>query len=206
MYLEEIKRSDARRKALEHQMKALLTEIPLAEYILSLPGMGPVSCGIFLGELGNPEYFKNPRQIIKYAGYDPKENESGSRTGRKIISKKGRWLLRKCLYFMALQVVQRSSFFKEYYEHKQKGFVRPLEKKEALCAVILKLVRVLFALMRDRRPFTEKNGPLPGSSVKGGDNAVVEGGPWFLRRHKGLYDSAWSTSTHPFDLYKVSWA
>ena len=57
---------------------------------------------------------------------------------------------------MALQVVQRSSFFKEYYEHKKKGFVRPLEKKEALCAVILKLVRVLFALMRDRRPFTEK--------------------------------------------------
>ncbi len=27
-----------------------------------------------------------------------------------------------------------------------------------------------------------------------------------LRRHKGLQDSAWSTSTHPFDLYKVSWA
>ena len=57
---------------------------------------------------------------------------------------------------MALQVVQRSSFFKEYYEHKKKGSDRPLEKKEALCAVILKLVRVTFALMRDRRPFTEK--------------------------------------------------
>jgi transposase len=129
MYLEEIKRSDARRKVLERQMKALLTEIPLAAYILSLPGMGPVSCGIFLGELGNPEYFKNPRQIIKYAGYDPKENDSGSRVGRKIISKKGRWLLRKCLYFMALQVVQRSSFFKEYYEHKKKGCDRPLKRK-----------------------------------------------------------------------------
>jgi hypothetical protein len=34
---------------------------------------------------------------------------------------------------------------------------------------------------------------------------VVEGGPLFLRRHRGLYDSAWSTSTRPFDLYKVSW-
>jgi transposase len=156
MYLEEIKRSDARRKVLEREMKALLTEIPLAQYILSLPGAGPVSCSIFLGELGNPECFNNPRQIIKYAGYDPKENDSGSRTGRKIISKKGRWLLRKCLYFMVLRVVQGSSFFKEYYEHKKKGFGRPLEKKEALCAVILKLIRVIFALMRDRRMFTEK--------------------------------------------------
>ena len=83
-------------------MKELLKEIPLAQYILSLPGMGKVGCAVFLGELGNPEHFKNPRQIIKYAGYDPKENDSGLRVGRKIISKKGRWLLRKCLFFMVL--------------------------------------------------------------------------------------------------------
>ena len=108
------------------------------------------------GNSRNPEYFNNPRQIIKYAGYDPKENDSGLRVGRKIISKKGRWLLRKCLFFMVLRLVQRSSFFKTYYEHKKKGFDRPLEKTEALCAVILKLIRVLFALMRDRRMFTEE--------------------------------------------------
>ena len=97
MYLEELKRADARRKLLEREIKELVMEIPCAQYILSLPGMGAVSCGIFLGELGNPDHFQNPRQIIKYAGYDPKENDSGSRVGRKIISKKGRWLLRKCL-------------------------------------------------------------------------------------------------------------
>jgi len=57
---------------------------------------------------------------------------------------------------MVLRLVQRSSFFKTYYEHKKKGFDRPLEKTEALCAVILKLIRVLFALMRDRRMFTEE--------------------------------------------------
>jgi transposase len=156
MYLEEIKRSDARRKLLEHEMEELLKEIPCAQYVLSLPGMGKVGCAVFLGELGNPDYFKNPRQIIKFAGYDPKENNSGLRVGRKIISKKGRWLLRKCLFFMVLRLVHMSSFFKAYYEHKKKGFDRPLEKTEALCAVILKLIRVLFALMRDRRMFTEE--------------------------------------------------
>ncbi len=156
MYLEEIKRSDARRQLLERQMKELLKEIPLAEYILSLPGMGQVGCAVFLGELGNPEHFNNPRQIIKYAGYDPKENDSGLQVGRKIISKKGRWLLRKCLFYMVLRLVHRSPFFKAYYEHKKKGTDRPLAKTEALCAVILKLIRVLFALMRDRRMFTEE--------------------------------------------------
>lgn len=156
MYLDEIKRSDARRILLEREMEELLREIPLVPYLLSLPGMGKVSCAVFLGELGNPEYFQNPRQIIKYAGYDPKENDSGSRVGRKIISKKGRWLMRKCLYFIALNVIHRSSFFKEHYEHKKKGVGRPLEKKEAICAVILKLIGVLFALMRDGRMFTEE--------------------------------------------------
>jgi transposase len=154
--LEEVKRSEARIKDIDRAIKELLKQIPLAVYILSLPGVGPISCGIFLGELGNPEYFKNPRQIIKYAGYDPKENDSGSRVGRKIISKKGRWLLRKVLFFMALGVVQRSSFFRGYYEHKKTGLHRQLKKKEALCAVILKLIGVIFALMRDRRMFTEE--------------------------------------------------
>jgi len=154
--LEGVTRSEARIKEIEHEIKELLKEIPVAAYIQSLPGIGPVSCGIFLGELGNPDYFKNPRQIIKYAGYDPKEDESGLRVGRKIISKKGRWLLRKILFFMALGVVQHSSFFRGYYEHKKKGIHHPLKKKEALCAVILKLVRVIFALMRDGRMFTEE--------------------------------------------------
>ena len=154
--LEGVTRSEARIKEIEHEIKELLKEIPVAAYIQSLPGIGPVSCGIFLGELGNPDYFKNPRQIIKYAGYDPKEDESGLRVGRKIISKKGRWLLRKILFFMALGVVQHSSFFRGYYEHKKKGIHHPLKKKEALCAVILKLIRVIFALMRDGRMFTEE--------------------------------------------------
>lgn len=154
--LEGVTRSRSRINEIEHELKELLKEIPLAVYIQSLPGIGLVSCGIFLGELGNPDYFKGPRQIIKYAGYDPKEDESGLRVGRKVISKKGRWLLRKVLFFMALGVVQWSSFFKGYYEHKKQGLNHPLKKKEALCAVVLKLIRVIFALMRDRRMFTEE--------------------------------------------------
>jgi transposase len=156
VYLDEVKRSEEKLKEIEREITALLRQIPCADYILSIPGIGAVTCGVFLGELGNPEYFKDPGQIVKYAGYDPKENDSGLRTGRKIISKKGRWLLRKYLYFMAMRVVHRSPFFKGYYEHKQKGSSRPLEKKEALCAVSIKLIRVIFALMRDRRLFTEE--------------------------------------------------
>ena len=155
-YLSEIRHSETQLKEIEAQMEALLKKIPLAEYILSMPGIGTLTCGVFLGELGNPCNFTNPKQIVKYAGCDPKEHDSGQRTGRRIISKKGRWLLRKYLYFMAMRVVHRSPFLKDYYENKQKT----MTKKEALCAVVIKLIKVIFALLRDKRTFTEKQSCL----------------------------------------------
>jgi transposase len=152
----EIRHSESQLKEIEFRMEALLHKIPLAKYILSIPGIGVVTCGVFLGEVGNPYNFTDPKQIVKYAGYDPKEHDSGQYIGRKIISKKGRWLLRKYLYFMAMRAVHRNPFFKQYYESKQKN----MEKKEALCAVVIKLIKVIFALLRDKRPFTENQSCL----------------------------------------------
>lgn len=159
MYLEEVKRSEEQLKEIEDQMKKLLKEIPYAKYIQSIPGVGALSCAVFLGELGNPFNFTNPKQIIKYAGYDPQENDSGQSIRRKRISKKGRWMLRKYIYFMSMRAIHRSKFFREYYQRKLGSSNRygdSLKKKEALCAVAIKLIKVIFALLRDERTFAAK--------------------------------------------------
>lgn len=158
-YLEEVKRSEAQLKDIEKEMGKLLEEIPYAKNILSIPGVGVLSCAVFLGELGDPSNFKHYKQIIKYAGYDPQENDSGQNIGRKRISKKGRWMLRKYLYFMSMRVIYQSKFFRDYYEGKLKStnrFGQPLKKKEGICAVAIKLIKVIFALLRDDRMFTAK--------------------------------------------------
>jgi transposase len=157
MCLEEIKKAEGRIKETEKQMEYLLKKIPYAEQMMSIRGVGMITTAVFLGELGNPENFSNARQIIKYAGYDPRENDSGKSVGRKRISKKGRWLLRKYLYFMAMRVVHRNPFFRKYYDRKLKKKNRwgqLLKKKEALCAVAIKLIKVIFALLRDKRMFS----------------------------------------------------
>jgi len=129
----------------------MLKEIPSATYLMSIPGIGPLSAAVFLGELGDPSHFHNARQIVKYAGYDPQESDSGSRIGRKFISKKGRWLLRKYLFFMSMRVVVLSNYFQEYYlrklETKNRIGQQP-RRKEMLCAVAINLIKVIFALLR----------------------------------------------------------
>jgi transposase len=156
--LQEVKRIVLMLKDIDRQMKNVLKEIPSSEYLLSIPGIGFLSAAIFLGELGDPAYFQNARQIVKYAGYDPQESDSGAWISRKFISKKGRWLLRKVLFFMSMRVVVLTNYFKEYYERKlqTKNRIGQLpRKKEILCAVAIKLIKVIFALLRDKRNFQD---------------------------------------------------
>jgi transposase len=156
--LEEVKRTVMTLKNIDVQLKRMLKEIPSATYLMSIPGIGPLSAAVFLGELGDPTHFHNARQIVKYAGYDPQESDSGSRIGRRFISKKGRWLLRKYLFFMSMRVVVLSNYFQEYYlrklETKNRIGQQP-RRKEMLCAVAIKLIKVIFALLRDKREFED---------------------------------------------------
>ena len=156
--LQEVKRTVLMLKDIDRQLKDVLKELPSSEYLLSIPGIGLLSAAIFLGELGDPACFQNARQIVKYAGYDPQESDSGYRVSRKFISKKGRWLLRKCLFFMSMRVVVLSNYFQEYYQRKlqAKNRVGQLpRRKEILCAVVIKLIKVIFALLRDKRRFQD---------------------------------------------------
>jgi len=158
MCLDEVKRTELMIKDIEREIKRMLKEIPQAEHLLSIPGIGPISAAVFLGELGNPSYFQTARQVVKYAGYDPQESDSGNWISRKFISKKGRWLLRKHLFLMSMRVVVLSRYFQEYYQRKlqtKNRFGQLPRKKEVLCAVAIKLIKVIFALLRDKRTFED---------------------------------------------------
>ncbi|MDE2028684.1 MAG: IS110 family transposase [Candidatus Omnitrophica bacterium] len=155
--LEEIKKAEGQLKDVEDQMEGLLKDIPAAEILMSIRGVGLITTAVFLGELGDPKNFTDAKQIVKYAGYDPQEDDSGKSVGRKKISKKGRWLFRKYLFFMGMRVIHRNAFFRKYYDRKLKKKNRwgqLLKKKEALCAVVIKLIKVIFALLRDNRKFS----------------------------------------------------
>jgi len=141
---------------IKKEMNKLLRKTEYYEIIMSVPGVGVVTAATLLGELGDPKNFSDAKSIIKFAGIDPKENSSGLKKSRSKLSKKGRYLMRTMLYFISMRLIYRADEFKKYYKRKletKNARGRSLEKREALFAVAIKFVKVLFAMMRDKEKY-----------------------------------------------------
>lgn len=134
----------------ETAMELALTKTGLGDYLTSIPGVGLVTAATFLGEIGDPSEFVSPKQIQKLAGLNVIENSSGKFRGRTTISKRGRPGLRCLLYQAAFRIVAHNAEFKALYDHFKTRPINPLKSKAALVAVGLKLLRVMFGLVKNK--------------------------------------------------------
>lgn len=114
----------------------------------SLPGVGPVACMQLVAQM--PELgHVGAKQIAALAGLAPFNDDSGAFRGKRKISG-GRKRVRDAPYMAALNAVRRVDPFKTFYARlRQAG--KPA--KLALIAVAGKLLTVLNAMMRDRKPY-----------------------------------------------------
>ncbi len=142
---------------LEAQIQDTLELVPSSRPILSIKGIGPVTTAAILGETAAFEGFTHAAEVEKLAGLNLYEISSGKRKGQRRISKRGRSILRKMLYFAALNVVKKQgAYHDKYQEYLKRGML----KNKALVAISRKLLRVIFAMVRDNTEFDvnyEKN-------------------------------------------------
>ena len=142
---------------LEEGMVKYLTQIPYSTSILSLKGIGEVTAAGIIGEVADFNKFDTIREITKLAGLDLFEISSGKHKGKRRISKRGRPLLRKILYYAALNTVRKGGeLYGTYQRHLEKGMV----KTKALIAVARKLLGIIFALVRDHTVFMAEHASL----------------------------------------------
>jgi transposase len=125
--------------------------LPESRYMLSVHGLGLVSAAVILAEIGDPSHYHHGRQWIKLAGTQPAPNLSGRKTrSRTPMSLKGRSRLRSTLFFAVMRLVQvDDAFAREYLRFRQRQD-NPLTKMQALGALMNKLLRILWALVRKR--------------------------------------------------------
>lgn len=137
---------------IEGRMQHYLKQVPYSFYLLSMRGIGLITVAGLIGEVGDFRQFGTLSEITKLAGLDLFEISSGKHQGRRRISKRGRPLMRKLLYFGAINTVKSNGIMHVPYS---RMLARGMPKIKALVAISRKLLAVMYALARDGSMYIE---------------------------------------------------
>ena len=124
----------------------------------SLRGVGFLSAVVLIAEMGDFDLFSSPKKLYAYFGLDPAVRQSGKFNGDKVhMSKRGSSLARRILHMVALNNLKVDKAAKApvnpvihgYYAEKCKS----KKKNVAVGAVMHKICNIIFAMLRDGKPF-----------------------------------------------------
>ncbi|MGI6513072.1 MAG: IS110 family transposase [Syntrophomonadaceae bacterium] len=131
----------------EQLMQDLLMQVPNADKLLDIKGVGLITAATFVGEVGDISRFQDPRQIQKLAGLNLVENSSGKHKGKTTISRRGRRRLRHSLFFSMIAMLGKNQEFRLLHQRNLRRENNPLNKMQSIIALCGKLVRVFFAIL-----------------------------------------------------------
>ena len=125
--------------------------------IETFKGAGFLSAVSLMGEIGDFSAFSKPKQLFAYFGLDPTVKQSGKFEGTKIqMSKRGSVIARRVIHTLALQSISTSHtgeaknpVLRDYYL----GKCESKPKLVAMGAVSHKVCNIIFAILRDNKPF-----------------------------------------------------
>jgi transposase len=136
----------------EEDISRNLVQIPFSRDLLAIKGIGEITVAGIIGEVVDFNNFTSSSEVEKFGGLNLFEISSGKHKGKRRISKRGRSLLRKTLYFAALNTIREGGVFHEKYQ----SFIdRGMPGNKALIAIARKLLRIMFAMARDQKEFIE---------------------------------------------------
>ncbi|OBJ84558.1 hypothetical protein A9W97_20430 [Mycobacterium gordonae] len=144
--LEDWRAIRSRRAQVETCMLEILDALELTELASSIPGVTATGVAAILAESGDPTRFDSPRALVKHAGLCPRENNSGTSTGRSRISGRGRPGLRLAAWRAVWGAQRHNPVMTARYRHLRTRDKNPLsdhQAKAALAAAILRWVHVI---------------------------------------------------------------
>lgn len=150
MKLRDLRAFDAKIEALEQEIESLLLQTN-GRLLLTVPGMGMTTAAELYAEMGDVSQYSNPNQLIKKAGTNPIIKQTGGGKGSyHKISKQGNDHLRYVLYLAGRNICLHNQDLKPFYERLK---ARGKHERAIFVAMGNKLLKVAFAMLRDRLPF-----------------------------------------------------
>ena len=139
-------------RRLDHDLTTLIRSTPVwretDDLLRSVPGIGPVTAGTLIADL--PERGRlDRRRIAALAGLAPIARDSGAFRGRRMIMG-GRAHIRRVLYMATLTAITHNPVIRAFH---QRLVAAGRPGKVALTAAMRKLLTILNAMLRDRRPW-----------------------------------------------------
>ena len=131
------------------QIKCLVDEV--CPNIISIPGVGYVTAGLIVGEIGDIERFHSSDSLVAFSGMDCKVHESGTYKANHLApTKKGSKYLRYALFQVSRVIWRCDPVYAGYYEKKKN------EGKHyyvILGHIQKKVTRVIYSLMKSGKQY-----------------------------------------------------
>lgn len=126
------------------------------DLLRTIIGIGP-QISVLLAALFSRIAFANADALVAYSGLDPRAHDSGPRSGRRRLSKRGNAELRRMLFLAGLGASHSKVFGPLYRSLKARGF----KPTEALVILGRKLLRIAWAIWNRGQPFDPSRIALP---------------------------------------------
>jgi transposase len=142
------------------------------ERICAIKGVGITTVAVTIGETNGFTLFENISQIVSFVGYDVVDNQSGIRTGKTKISKRGNSRIRRIMHMPAFNVIRYevSPFIGLFNRTYEKHGV----KMKSYVAVQKKLLVIIYTLWKNDESFNptkwethKKNSPGKTETTRG---------------------------------------
>ena len=124
-------------------------------YLHTIPGIGMIAAATILAEIGDINRFKSSSALVAFAGIDPTVRQSGEFSStHNHMSKRGSPYLRHAIFLVATTCSFHNSPLNAYYKKKRDQGKHHLT---ATGAVARKLTTVIYAVLRDSKPYEPKS-------------------------------------------------
>ena len=124
-------------------------------YLHTIPGIGMIAAATILAEIGDINRFKSSSALVAFAGIDPTVRQSGEFSStHNHMSKRGSPYLRHAIFLAATTCSFHNSPLNAYYKKKREQGKHHLT---ATGAVARKLTTVIYAVLRDSKPYEPKS-------------------------------------------------
>jgi len=176
MVLRDVRGLESAVEALDQRFDALLSEIDSQissqleqdeelkrsrALLRTITGVGPQASAMFTSLLSRVP-FANVDALIAFTGLDPRPNDSGTKTGKRRITKRGNPELRRQLYLCAFAASHSKAFGPVYRSIKARGF----KPTEALVILGRKILRIIWAVWSSKMPFDPSRFAPPAACAK----------------------------------------